>query len=102
MQLENKSNFEACSLAHAVSMTSLMVAPLPEDPSLPGSVALKPEESKPTQPNPTPPWAGPRDSGAYRGRLVGNGRQHRKVVPQNEEPRRRRQAQEMAGRDHRL
>ena len=31
------------------------LAPLPEDPSLPGSVALKPEESNPTQPNPTPP-----------------------------------------------
>ena len=48
----DKSTFEACSLTHAVPMTSLMVAPLPEDPSLPGSVALKPEESNPTQPNP--------------------------------------------------
>ena len=37
------STFAACPLTHAVSMTSLMVAPLPEDTSLPGSVALKPE-----------------------------------------------------------
>ena len=51
----DKSTFEACSFSNAVPMTSLMVAPLPEDPSLPGSVALKPEESNPTQPNPLPP-----------------------------------------------
>ena len=48
----DKSTFEACSFSNAVPVTSLMVAPLPEDPSLPGSVALKPEESNPTQPNP--------------------------------------------------
>ena len=35
--------------------TLSMAAPLPEDPSRQGSVALKPQESNPTQPNPTSP-----------------------------------------------
>ena len=58
----DKSTFEAWSLTHAVSMTSLMVALLLEDPSLPGSVELKLEESNPTQPNPPlPPLHPPPD-----------------------------------------
>ena len=41
-----------CYKADPTQVTSLMDAPLPEDPHHPGSVALKPEESNPTQPQP--------------------------------------------------
>ena len=49
-----------CYKADPTQVTSLMDAPLPEDPHHPGSVALKPEESNPTQPNPPPPPGGDR------------------------------------------